>query len=507
MGDQHTLHRHNVCLWRISLHANRTKSYSRQHEQGGLITDAMNFKTFLLVRSFMALISWGYFVPDETWQSVEVAHKLVFNHGYQTWEWNQALRSYLHPIIFAVPMKFLQVLQWDSPYLVVLIPKLVQALISALSDTYALQFHLTVFGSSSYRTFAALYTTNWFLLYASSRTLINTLETCLSTVALSLYVQNSCNYVFLIAISFMMRPTTGIFWIPMVLTDIAYQKSMRILVFKMIPQAILVILGAITFDSYMYGYLVIIPWNFFSVNLLHDVSAQYGLQPVHWYLTNFFPALLLVYGAYPLIKGMREGYQHSKVILLSLLSTLMIYSFLGHKEHRFLMPIIPIILAYISLGFPKNSKTLLSVFCGLNVILALYLSVIHQAAPHAVMEYLSVQEKNRGVLFLTPCHGTPFYSHLHKEVPMEFLQCPPDLGHQDYENPNDMFFEDPARAIKNFDLNRFDYVVLYENVLHSIEESLNVEKLKLCRRFWHTHFPDSQTSAYLILFCRHDQHR
>ena len=163
----------------------------------------------------MALISWGYFVPDETWQSVEVAHKLVFNHGHLTWEWNQALRSYLHPMIFAVPMKFLQVLQWDSPYQVVLIPKLVQALISALSDTYAVQFHLTVFGRSSIdsrQTFAALYTSNWFLLYASSRTLINTLETCLSTVALSLYAQKDANYVFWIAISFMMRPTTAIFW-------------------------------------------------------------------------------------------------------------------------------------------------------------------------------------------------------------------------------------------------------------------------------------------------------
>ena len=458
----------------------------------------------------MALISWGYFVPDETWQSVEVAHKLVFNHGHLTWEWNQALRSYLHPMIFAVPMKFLQVLQWDSPYQVVLIPKLVQALISALSDTYAVQFHLTVFGRSSIdsrQTFAALYTSNWFLLYASSRTLINTLETCLSTVALSLYAQKDANYVFWIAISFMMRPTTAIFWIPMVITDIILQKSMKTLVFKMIPQAVLVILLAIAFDSYMYGYLVIIPWNFLSVNLLDDVSAQYGLQPVHWYLTNFLPALLLGYGAYPLTRGMLEGYQHSKVILFSLLWTLLIYSFLGHKEHRFLMPTIPIIIAYISVGFPKNSKTLLPVFCGLNVILALYLSVIHQAAPHSVMEYLSVQKMNRGVLFLTPCHGTPFYSHLHKEVPMEFLQCPPDLGHQDYENPNDNFFEDPAGTIKGIDLSRFDYVVLYENVLPLVEESLNVEKLKPCRRFWHTHFPEGQTSAYLMLFCRHHPHR
>lgn len=29
------------------------------------------------------------------------------------------------------------------------------------------------------------------------------------------------------------------------------------------------------------------------------------------------------------------------------------------------------------------------------------------------------------VLFLTPCHATPFYSHLHRSIPMRFLDCSP----------------------------------------------------------------------------------
>ena len=465
----------------------------------------MNFKYFLAIRSFMALISWGYFVPDETWQSVEVAHKLVFKQGYLTWEWNQGLRSYLHPVMFAVPMKILQLLQWDSPFLVVLIPKLVQAVISALSDTCAMKFYQTTFGSflDSRKCYMALYSSNWFMLYASSRTLINSLETCLSTIALSLYVQHNVNYVLWISISFMMRPTTAIFWIPMVFTDVIYQRSLKTLILKMVPQAVLVILLAIAFDSYMFGGLVIIPWNFLSVNLLHDVSAQYGLQPIHWYMTNFFPALLLGYGVYPLALGMLRSYKQSKVIFVSLLWTLIVYSILGHKEHRFLMPTIPIVIAYLSMGFPKNSKILLITFCSINVILALYLSMVHQAGPHAVMEYLSTQESNRGVLFLTPCHGTPFYSHLHQDVPMEFLECPPDFNHPDYKNANDDFFRDPSTAIKSINLNRFDYVVLYEKVLPLIIGDLRDANFQQCQRFWHTHFPESRTSSYLTVFC-HD---
>jgi phosphatidylinositol glycan class B len=30
-----------------------------------------------------------------------------------------------------------------------------------------------------------------------------------------------------------------------------------------------------------------------------------------------------------------------------------------------------------------------------------------------------------GVLFLTPCHATPYYTHVHHPLPMRFLDCSP----------------------------------------------------------------------------------
>ena len=210
----------------------------------------------------MAFVSWGYFVPDETWQSVEVAHQLVFHQGYLTWEWKHGLRSYLHPLIFAIPFKLLQIFHIDFPYLIVLVPKLTQALISATSDSFALKSFESLFGSksqhslSSKSTFCALYLSNWFMLYASSRTVINTLETCLSTIALSFYAEKDCRYVSLIAISFMLRPTTAIFWVPMVSANV-FQVPMKTFLFQMIPQALAVIVTSVAIDSYFYGRLVI----------------------------------------------------------------------------------------------------------------------------------------------------------------------------------------------------------------------------------------------------------
>ena len=98
-------------------------------------------------RAVWALLSTSYYVPDETWQSVEVqdhfscnhchivirlytkiyiivtndhhhhdrfkvAHKLVFGNGYLTWEWDQGIRSLivLYPIHPAIIFSYLMVL-------------------------------------------------------------------------------------------------------------------------------------------------------------------------------------------------------------------------------------------------------------------------------------------------------------------------------------------------------------------------------------------------------------
>jgi phosphatidylinositol glycan class B len=186
------------------------------------------FKYFLVLRMAMAFVSWGSFVPDETWQSVEVAHKMVFGSGYLTWEWIQGIRSYLHPLIFAVLFKTLELLRMDFPWTIRLAPRLVQALISALGDVAVIQVFKKEFSPSQLRTFVILYASNWFMLYASSRTLVNTFEMALTSMALAFYVQpqQDFRYVGFISLSFIVRPTTAIFWIPMVLSDLVKTRSL-----------------------------------------------------------------------------------------------------------------------------------------------------------------------------------------------------------------------------------------------------------------------------------------
>lgn len=60
------------------------------------------FGALVVFRVFNAALCQTMSHPDEYFQSLEVAHRLVFGYGWQTWEWmpDVALRSPLHALLF-----------------------------------------------------------------------------------------------------------------------------------------------------------------------------------------------------------------------------------------------------------------------------------------------------------------------------------------------------------------------------------------------------------------------
>lgn len=73
----------------------------------------------LFVRILSVFVVKTWYVPDEYWQSLEVAHKLVFGFGELTWEWQKGIRSYLYPGVFAIFYSILKFTRLDYPEVVV----------------------------------------------------------------------------------------------------------------------------------------------------------------------------------------------------------------------------------------------------------------------------------------------------------------------------------------------------------------------------------------------------
>lgn len=207
-------------------------------------------------------------------------------------------------------------------------------------------------------------------------------------------------------------------------------------------------------------------YNFILFNLIHKVSHYYGSHPWHWYLTQGVFVVTLTHlplaciGAYsgvPILARQKGVVRQAHVVDTSLayiiiwqveiptFRVIVVYSCLSHKEFRFIFPLLPLFCIYAGIALysicnplppvdkpqrkaKSRTRFVMTILIALNAIPACYLSLIHQRGVMRVMRYISETPVD-GVVFLMPCHSTPFYSAVHKDVYMRFLTCEPPIMH------------------------------------------------------------------------------
>ena len=228
---------------------------------------------------------------------------------------------------------------------------------------------------------------------------------------------------------------------------------------------------------------------------LSPISLVYGRNVWHYYFTQAIP--ILCASSLPLVaKGLYLGLRppphspHSKdlksLIQMSynlrilagiVLWTIAIYSLSGHKEWRFIHPMLPILHVFAakalveSSGLKSTKKRTgaqgnFSIFLRTAprfhlALLFLQLPVIiycitYRSSPQvSVMRYLRSLSRNgdeiRSIGFLMPCHSTPWQSHLHNhhlDHPGRLwaIGCEPPLQGQDinkYKDQTDVFYQSP----------------------------------------------------------------
>lgn len=462
---------------------------------------------------FLLLVIWRvtsvfivqtYHVPDEYWQSLEVAHKLSFGYGYLTWEWIVGIRSYMYPFLISLLFSLLKLLNLDNTTLLIVLPRIFQALLSAYAD-----YRFYVWTGSKLALF--LICINWYWYYCASRTLINTFETCLTIIALSEFPwtrppgDRGSKFLWIIGFIVFVRPTAIIVWMPLCF-GLLYRTRQYLVRYATIGTFYFIVFTIV--DIACYGKFVLTPWNFFQVNVLDGISEQYGKNHFSWYFTSGLPVVLgLNYGllAFSIYNMCKNTIVKSKTLLSAGLWTVAIYSLLAHKEFRFILPTLPVFLYVVNESYfqqrisTSKKKYLLILLIISNVFPGFYFSTLHQQGPLKVMNFLrtEIEHKNPSevnILFLTKCHATPYYSHLHKNVSMNFLTCEPNLNNvKNYYDEADYFFDNPATWVKLNYLNKpFDnwplYVVTYDTIAPKIIKF--IKYYTQLTNYTDTHFPE-----------------
>ena len=432
------------------------------------------FLVFLLFRSLNALLLVTSFNPDEPWQSLEVAHSVAFPPlGHRTWEWTPParIRGWLHVLPFILFYHIIGALQVDSPFVVAYGPRLLQAVLVALADVHFHHLARRLLGDAAGRWAMLCYLSNWFLCYTLPRTYSNSLETCLTVIALAYWPwpalpspkslppspHSASRRVSLLlaAVAVAVRPTALITWLVIggqyLLSLPLWRARLRF-----VQEAALiggsVQLCSLVLDRCLYGEWTVVAYNFFSLNSLHSISSLYGTHSLHWYFTEALPAILTPSG---LLLFLHTVYRHphhplTRSVLPLVLTSLLVYSSNAHKEYRFILPILPLLMLFCGLslsslpstwtGIWAARKPHLLLYLALNLVAFLYFGLIHQAGTISVVHLLSTELSTRqtargsgapplSVHFWMPCHSTPLYSYLHVQPMPElrFFDCAPTL--------------------------------------------------------------------------------
>lgn len=340
----------------------------------------------------------------------------------------------------------------------------------------------------------------------------------------------------LAALATVLRPTNVLIWLTiagMALTRVSLKGPSplsRSLVLVLGREALLCgsfILAISAISDYLfYGSWTFPPYNWLNFNISKSLAVFYGRNTWHYYLSQGLPLLCTtslpfafrgLYNPNTTTTSSTTQSNSLRALSTAVLTTILALSTISHKEVRFIYPLLPIlsiIAAPSTTSFLTNpppsprirNKPFLLAALTTNLILALYLSFLHQPAPLNVLSFLR-KEYHRihpahtthhpptpadelFALFLMPCHSTPWRSHLYYPGLTAYaLTCEPPLHtlpntpeRDTYRDEADRFYDSPPEFLKTelFAVERGmrapRYIVGFEGIEPALRDFLETEE-------------------------------
>jgi hypothetical protein len=305
------------------------------------------------LRIWFALTNDGIDWPDEIYQSLEPAHRLVFGYGLLAWEYVQGARTWALPGVIAGVLKGAVLAGWTEPAEYLRAVRLACALIGVATawGSYRLA------RSQGADRFAAACGTAFFSLaapaiYFSPRAFSDTISTLPVVFGLALLLPPAASDrrtiigASLLGLAVIVRLHNALFCIGAGLLVAARRDRART-----VQVALVFFIWAIA-----YGVLDRLTWGRWfqsAITYIHFTavqgrSSEWGVSPATYYVHAMWTSmglLAVAAGALALLAAKRAG---GLVALTA--GIVLIYSLIPHKEFRFLFPVLPLMGALAGVG-------------------------------------------------------------------------------------------------------------------------------------------------------------
>ena len=315
----------------------------------------------LLVFVFVLRFLLSYFTPyiiapDQIYQTLEPAHRLVYGHGFIAWEWVSGIRSWLYPGFLALIMKLCSYISSSSRfYMAVISSVMILFSLIPIYVTYKLielklGRKLAIIGSLIPAFF-------YILTYYSFATLNGVIPAYLFIYAIYLIIfhrdsklsKSSLIFIgilfgFIVTLRFHLLPEVCIAILYCCWKDFKYSFKNILLGFLIIFIPLCGILDWLTLG---YPFQSII--KNIDLNIFHGVANSYGKDPIYSYLLCLIRSynLFLV----PICFLAYKGFRKYPLIMLVGIINFISFSFISHKEFRFIFLFNICICSSAGIGF------------------------------------------------------------------------------------------------------------------------------------------------------------
>ena len=331
---------------------------------------ALSMLVGFVLRMSTALTDAGIYWPDEIYQSFEPAHKLVFGYGVIPWEFIEGARTWVLPGLVALLLKLSSMFGGDSPTVYIPLVKSVFVLVSmvTVAGVYRLSQVINDDESPGAELASAAAASVWALcaasLYFAPRAMTENASAATVVWGLALLLdKRSVGSRRLVVIGASLLGLSVLFRLQCVVFCVGILVILAMQSRKQVAAAaswklVLAVLGG---WAVFYGVLDAITWHdapntrfgglFHSVfvyvrfNLIEGQGARWGTAPWQYYakhLWSTMPAVTLVLAVASVV-----ALRRTPGLVFTVVAFVAIHAAVAHKELRFLVPVLPVICAFV----------------------------------------------------------------------------------------------------------------------------------------------------------------
>lgn len=410
----------------------------------------------LALRLLVTVVSKEIIHPDEIFQYLEQAHRLVFGYGFVPWEYVHGIRNWLLPMILALPLGVSHRLGMNDPHLYIPVIQTLACLVSLAAIFCAYWIGRRLWSESVGRIACVLTALWWELIFWAHKVTPEILGMYLLLAALACLASRPTWWGAVLfgvcgagamALRLQYAPAVAILMAVMLIFGVQRRWPIsRVLLAALASMAVVLLVGWL--DYYTWGGWWISYQNNYLYNSVYGVSSFFGEHSVLFYPLQlglnsaglFWIAITVALFRYP---------KQCWLPLVLIASIVVPHTLIPHKEYRFVTAVIPLGLLLLAILLSdlwqawdsrgqgrrwRRPLTLGLTFYPLIGIVALFAFLNQDTGLQAYL-YLNDQPQVVAILDLTDqWFGTGGYYYLHRDVPLYFAEDVESMAPDEWSN-------------------------------------------------------------------------